>query len=98
MKESPSYIGFPPLPDKDEIVRALVDDPPEIRWRMVRVLLRLEEAQDRRELIDRLQPYFDRVDDIRIRYRIFMALKALHQPLTVEDYVVVRGKGAFRYL
>ncbi len=96
MKESPSYIGFPPLPDKDEIVRALVDDPPEIRWRMVRVLLRLEEAQDRRELIDRLQPYFDRVDDIRIRYRIFMALKALHQPLTVEDYVVVRGKGAFR--
>jgi predicted TIM-barrel fold metal-dependent hydrolase len=96
LKESSSYIGFPPLPDKDEMVRALVHDPPEIRWRQVRALFRLEEEQDRQELILRLQPFLGRVEDFRVKYRIFMALKALHQPLRVDDYVVVRGKGAFR--
>lgn len=96
MKESSSYIGFPPLPDKDEIVRALVHDPPEIRWRLVRALFRLAKEQDRQELILRLQPFLSRVEDFRVKYRIFMALKALHQPLRVDDYVVVRGRGAFR--
>jgi predicted TIM-barrel fold metal-dependent hydrolase len=96
LKESSSYIGFPPLPDKDEMVRALVHDPPEIRWRQVRALFRLAEEQDRQELILRLQPFLGRVEDFRVKYRIFMALKALHQPLKVDDYVVVRGQGAFR--
>jgi predicted TIM-barrel fold metal-dependent hydrolase len=96
LKESSSYIGFPPLPDKDEMVRALVHDPPEIRWRQVRALFRLAEEQDRQELILRLQPFLGRVEDFRVKYRIFMALKALHQPLRVDDYVVVRGQGAVR--
>lgn len=96
MKESPSYIGFPPLPDQDEIVRSLVHDPPEVRWRVVRALFRLEEEQDRQDLIVKLQPYLEQVDDFRVKYRVFMALKALHHPLIVEDYVVVRGKGAFK--
>lgn len=63
---------------------------------MVRVLFRVAEEQDRQALIRELQPYLDHVDDFRVKYRIFMALKALHQPLSVDDYVVVRGKGAFR--
>jgi predicted TIM-barrel fold metal-dependent hydrolase len=95
LKESQSYIGFPPLPDKDELVRALVHDPPEMRWRQVRTLFRLEEDKDRQELIMRLQPYLGRVDDFRVKYRLFMALKALHQPLKIDNYAVVRGKGAF---
>jgi predicted TIM-barrel fold metal-dependent hydrolase len=96
LKESPSYLGFPPLPDQAEMVRALVHDPPEVRWRQVRALFRLEEEKDRQEMILRLQPYLERADDFRVKYRIFMALKALHQPLRVDDYAVVRGKGAFK--
>ena len=96
LKESPSYIGFPPLPDQAEIVRALVHDPPEVRWRMVRALFRLEEEQDRQDLISRLQPHLGQAEDFRVKYRIYMALKVLHQPLNMDDYVVVRGKGAFK--
>ena len=96
LKESSSYIGFPPLPDKDDLVRGLVHDSPEIRWRLVRALFRLEEEQDRQELILRLQPHLEQVKDFRVKYRIFMALKALHQPVSVDNYVVVRGKGAFK--
>ena len=80
LKESSSYIGFPPLPDKDDLVRGLVHDSPEIRWRLVRALFRLEEEQDRQELILRLQPHLEQMRDFRVKYRIFMALKALHQP------------------
>lgn len=95
LKESSSYLGFPPLPDQDELVRGLVHDPPEIRWRLVRALFRLEEERDRQELILRLQPQLEQAKDFRVKYRIFMALKALHHPVSVDDYVVVRGKGAF---
>lgn len=96
MKESSSYIGFPPLPDKDEIVQALVHDPPDTRWRVVRTLFRIEDQQDRDDLIKRLQPYLNEVDDFRVKYRLFMALKVLHHPIIMEDYVVVAGKGAFK--
>ena len=40
-----SYIGFGELPDKDELFEALINDPPEIRWRVVRTLLRIEDPQ-----------------------------------------------------
>jgi len=94
--ESNAYVGFPPLPSKDDIVQALVNDPPERRWRMVRQLFRLAEPADRQELIARLQPFLNQVDDFRVKYRLMMALRALHNPYTVADYVVVAGRGAWR--
>ncbi len=96
MRESTAYVGFPPLPDQETLVHALVYDPPEIRWRVVRQLFRLADAAERQDLIQRLQPYLEQVDDFRIKYRLLMALRALHHPYTVADYVVVAGRGAFR--
>jgi hypothetical protein len=39
--ERNSSIGFPPVPEIEELVDALVNDPPEVRWRALRVLLRV---------------------------------------------------------
>ncbi|SPF33596.1 hypothetical protein SBDP1_1150003 [Syntrophobacter sp. SbD1] len=96
MKEHPSYVGFPPLSDKEQIVEALVHDPPDVRWRVVRDLFRIYDDEDRRDLISLLQPHLYEATDFRIKYRITMALMALHNPGTKEDYVLVKGKGAFR--
>lgn len=96
MKEHPSYLGFSPLPEKEDIVEALVHDPPDTRWRVVRSLFRIGDPEDREELIEELRPYLDQVDDFRVKYRITLALQALHIPFRVSDYVLVKGKGAFK--
>jgi len=46
--------------------------------------------------VQNLQPYFLETDDFKVRYRIMLALHALHNPLLIKDYVVVKGKGAFK--
>lgn len=97
MKEHPSYAGFPPLQDKEQIVEALVNDPPEVRWRVVRDIFRINDEEDRQDLIRRLHPHLFGATDFRIKHRITMALQALHNPCQVEGYVVVKGKGAFRH-
>lgn len=96
MKEHASYIDFPPLKDREQIVEALVNDPPDVRWRVVRDLFRIQEAEDRKALIDMLQPYLQHSSDFRINYRIALALRALHTPPRDDGYVLVRGKGAYR--
>ncbi len=96
MKENASYVGFAPLPAKEQILEALVHDPPDVRWRMVRNLFRIDSASHRQEFIEMLQPYFFEASDFRIKYRISMALRALHHPLQEKNYVVVKGRGAFR--
>ncbi len=93
MQTGESYIGFPPLSDKSDIVTALLNDPPDVRWRVVRELFRIEEKQDREDLIQALQPCLYEVDDFRIKYRIMLALQALHRPLNVNDYVLVKKRG-----
>jgi uncharacterized protein len=96
MQTSESYIGFPPLPDQADIVTALLNDPPDVRWRVVRQLFRIKDRQYREDLIQALQPYLYEVDDFRVKYRITLALQALHRPLNVKDYVLVKEKGAFK--
>ena len=96
MQTSESYIGFPPLPDQADIVTALLNDPPDVRWRVVRQLFRIKDRQYREELIQALQPSLYEVDDFRVKYRITLALQALHRPLNVKDYVLVKEKGAFK--
>ena len=97
MKRSASYIGFPPLPKKSDIIAALLNDPPEVRWRVVRELFRIEEKQDREDLIQALQPYLYEVDDYKIKCRITLALQALHMPLDIKEYLLVKQKGAFKH-
>ncbi|MDR3566400.1 MAG: amidohydrolase family protein [Syntrophobacteraceae bacterium] len=96
MKEHQTYVGFPPLADREQIVDALVNDPPDVRWRVVRDLFRIENDEDRKALIQMLQPFVKSVSDFRVSYRIYLALRALHTPQPQDDYFLVRGKGAFR--
>jgi len=96
MRQLSNYIGFQPLPDKDTIVESLLNDPPEVRWRTVRQLFRINDIQDREALIQALQPHLKAADDWRLRYRLHLALQALHRPLAIADYRLVKGKGAFK--
>lgn len=93
MKEKECYVGFPPLGTEDQIVDALVNDPPEQRWRVVRGLFRIADKDAVQGLIERLRPHLTEVDDYRVKYRITIALQALHHPGDPEEYTLVRGKG-----
>jgi predicted TIM-barrel fold metal-dependent hydrolase len=95
MQTSESYIGFSPLPDPSDIVTALLNDPFDVRWRVVRQLFRIKERRDRENLIQALQPYLYEVNDSRVKNRIILALQALHRPLDINNYVLVKDKGAF---
>jgi predicted TIM-barrel fold metal-dependent hydrolase len=96
MQTSESYIGFPPLPDKSDIVSALLTDPPNAHWRVVRTLFRIKNKRDREDIIRALQPRLYEVDDFKIKYRINLALQALHRPVNVKEYLLVRNKGIFK--
>ena len=89
-------MGFPPLPDPTDIVTALLNDPPDVRWRVVRQLFRIKERRDREVLIRVLQPCLYEVNDSRVKSRITLALQALHRPLDIKNYVLVKEKGAFK--
>jgi predicted TIM-barrel fold metal-dependent hydrolase len=96
MKAKESYVGFPPLADIDEIVNALVHDPPDVRWRVVRDLFRVADPKDTQELIARLQPHLYDVEDFRVKYRITIALQALHHRVKAENYTLIKGKGVIQ--
>ncbi len=96
MQQQEIYIGFPPLPDKDAIVEALLNDPPEVRWRTVRQLFQISDIADRESLIQTLQPHLKAADNWRLRYRLHLGLQALHRPLKIPDYRLVKGKGVYK--
>jgi predicted TIM-barrel fold metal-dependent hydrolase len=96
MLQQETYVGFPPLPEKEAIVEALLNDPPNVRWRTVRQLFQIKDNQDREALIQRLQPHLKAAEDWRLRYRLHLGLQALHRPVTVQGYHLVRGKGAVK--
>ena len=96
MKANESYIGFPPLPEVDDIVEALVNDPPERRWRVVRDLFRIDDPEATQELIVKLQTHLYDIEDFRIKFRVTIALQALHSQSRTEGFVLVKGKGAQR--
>lgn len=96
MQQQEIYIGFPPLPDKDAIVEALLNDPTEVRWRTVRQLFRIHDRQDVEALIQILQPHLKEAADWRLRYRLHLGLQALHRPLKIPGFRLVKGKGAFK--
>jgi predicted TIM-barrel fold metal-dependent hydrolase len=94
MQQQESYVGFPPLPDKHAIVESLLNDPPEVRWRTVRQLFQIKDVADREALIEALQPHLKAADNWRLRYRLHLGLQALHRPVNISDYRLVKGKGA----
>jgi predicted TIM-barrel fold metal-dependent hydrolase len=96
MQLSETYIGFPSLPEKKVIVDALVNDPPEIRWRVVRSLFRIKNREDREALIEALQKHLYKADHPDRRHRIALALQALHRPLKPSDYLLVKERGALK--
>ena len=98
MNRDGSYIGFGELPAKDELFEALINDPPEIRWRVVRTLLRIEDP----EQLAAVQGHFmDRLKAITtpppptVVSRIQMTMNAIQRPVRVHGYIVVKGKGAY---
>ncbi len=96
MQREECYIGFPPLAEQDEIVDRLLNDPPEIRWRVARELFQIKDPKDRETLIEQLRPHLLGATDPRVKNRLTLALQALHRPLKQEDYVLVKGKGAMK--
>jgi hypothetical protein len=96
MQQHEAYIGFPPLPDKDALVEALLHDPPQVRWHTVRQLFRIKEISDREDLIQALQPHLKAADDWQLYNRLHLALQALHRPLNISGYHLVKGKGAVK--
>jgi predicted TIM-barrel fold metal-dependent hydrolase len=98
MQRQDAYVGFGPLAEKSEIVDRLLNDPPEMRWRMVRELFHIKDASDREELVNLLRPHLETIKDSRARLRIILALQALHRPMEASDYLLVRSKGAFKPL
>jgi predicted TIM-barrel fold metal-dependent hydrolase len=96
MQQQDVYIGFPPLPDKHAIIESLLNDPPEVRWRTVRQIFQIKDIADREELIQTLQPHLKAADNWRLRYRLHLGLQALHRPVNMPGYRLVKGKGVFK--
>jgi predicted TIM-barrel fold metal-dependent hydrolase len=96
--QTSSYIGFQPVPETDVLIESLMNDPPEIRWRWVRAMLRIEDPEQlqtihqtlQKRMMERKEPL-----DWRVALRVQMALHACQRPVRVNGYAVVKGKGAF---
>ncbi|MGC8604807.1 MAG: amidohydrolase family protein [Desulfomonilaceae bacterium] len=96
MKQKECYIGFEPLTDFDQMVEGLLQDHPDDKWRSIRNLCRVAEPEDRHQLASSIEKCFDTVQDLRIRSRLVLAIKALKNPIESSGYVLVKGKGAFK--
>ncbi|MFH0730941.1 MAG: amidohydrolase family protein [Pseudomonadota bacterium] len=94
-----SYLGFPALPQRDEVIDALIHDPPDIRWRWIRALLRIEDSRELDVFRDGIQTRMNQLNaslDWRVVLRLRLALDAIQRPVRVKGYVLVHGKGAFK--
>jgi len=98
MKPTKSYLEFPELPADDDIIDALIHDPPDVRWRWVRALLRIEDAG---RLAEFRRVFQERVEKIKtpphwkVILRLQLVMQSIQRPVRVKGYVVVKGKGAF---
>jgi predicted TIM-barrel fold metal-dependent hydrolase len=98
MEEATSYFGFPEMPEIDALVDALFTDPTEVRWRVIRTLLRIENSEKINEVRQKLHSRiagFRGEMDWKVQYRLQMAMKTIQRPVRVNGYAVVKGKGAF---
>jgi predicted TIM-barrel fold metal-dependent hydrolase len=91
-----AFVGFPPLPDQDLLVGALLADPPERRWRVVRDLARIDDPEMRLDLKSKVRECLNEAHDFRVTMRLNLALEILSYPCRKTDYVLVRGKGVWK--
>jgi predicted TIM-barrel fold metal-dependent hydrolase len=97
MEQHGSYIGFPEPPETGELIDALINDPPQVRWRVVRTILRIEDGTTLAKIRHQLRERAGRVWaslDWEVRSRLQLAMNSIQKPVRVRDYVVVKGKGA----
>lgn len=98
LEEHPSYFGFDAVPSAKELIDALIHDPPDVRWRIVRTILRIKSRSKLGEILRLLQNRAESVwtsADWRIRSRLKLAMDAMQRPVRVQGYAVVKAKGAF---
>lgn len=98
MKPTKSYLGFPELPADDDVIHALLHDPPDVRWRWVRALLRIEDAHRLAEFRRHFQEEIEKIKappHWKIILRLQLAMQSIQRPVRVKNYIVVKGKGAF---
>jgi predicted TIM-barrel fold metal-dependent hydrolase len=98
MKPGTSYLGFPELPPDDDIIHALIHDPPDVRWRWVRALLRIEDAPRLTQFRNRFQEQVEKIKaplHWKIIFRLQMVMQSIQRPVRVNGYAVVKGEGAF---
>lgn len=98
MKRHASYIGFRPLPKYDDVIEALVNDPPDIRWRWIRAILRIEDPKKLAECRVAIENCINRMItkvDWRVAQRLRLAFNAVQRPVIVKNYILLNGKGAF---
>lgn len=94
-----SYFGFPTLPERDELIDFLINDPPDIRWRWIRAMLRIEDPIQLDELRDAIQVRMKQLTaslDWRVVLRLRLALDSIQRPVRVKGYALINGKGAFK--
>ena len=96
MAQADAFIGFPPLPDQDLLMEALLADPPERRWRVVRDLARIDDHGVRLGLKSRVLECLHEAHDFRVRMRLNLALEILSHPCRKTGYVLVRGEGVWK--
>jgi len=97
MKENPADVGLPALPGREEMAEAVLKAPADIRWEIFRALFRIEDPEDRADLVRRLTPSVEAPEDFSVRYRVRMALDILRHPYRPQPgWRVVRGRGAVR--
>jgi predicted TIM-barrel fold metal-dependent hydrolase len=98
MEQQSSYIGFSKPPETDELIDALINDPPDIRWRVVRTLLRIEDpailTQTRHRLLECVRKNWESLD-WKVQSRLQMAMNSIQRPVRVRGFSVVKGEGAF---
>jgi predicted TIM-barrel fold metal-dependent hydrolase len=98
MKPGTSYLGFPELPPDDDIIHALIHDPPDVRWRWVRALLRIEDAPRLTQFRNRFQEQVEKIKaplHWKTIFRLQMVMQSIQRPVRVNGYAVVKGEGAF---
>ena len=98
MKPTSSYLGFPELPADDDIIDALIHDPPDVRWRWVRAILRMEDAGRLSEFRRRFKEQVEKIKTPphwKIILRLQLVMQSIERPVRVKGYMVVKGKGAF---
>lgn len=89
------FTGFDDPKDAKELMRHVLEDPPEMRWRAARAVSRVEVPSERAEIYEHLNRALeDPETDIRLAYRITLALRLLQRPLPPEEIVITRGQGA----